>query len=534
MDNKTMTVFWSKFATMLGNGVPLVATLMTLRAEQSRGPMGPSLQQIIDDVKAGVRFSEALSRHPGLFGADVVLLASSGESQGRLDEVAAVIGQKFAEGLLSLPAAGEAAAPPSQPASGAGACWGPGRSADCLGMPPQAALEELIARAVEANASDIHFDQKGEPGCAAGGRIRFRIDGVLEHRADLGPESYRALIAAVKTMSGLDVAETRLPQDGRVRLDLHGERCELRASVGPTILGESACLRILYRQSLDKVLSSPELVFPEEELRQTLLAAVAVPCGLFIATGPSGSGKTTTVYSLLARRDANRCKILSVEDPVEVMLPGVHQTAVRPALGMNFVPVLRHFMRMDPDVIFCSEVRDVETAVLLHQIALTGHLTFTQLHASDAIGAVLRLLDIGIEPYLVADALIGVTGQRLVRKLCPACREPDLEGLASLRDLVSRHLDAAAPAAAAARGAAGPLFRACGCEQCAGSGFRGRRPIYEYLQMTPAVRRALRRDVSREQLVAAAAGQPFVGLMTGAVPALLKGETSLSEIMRVC
>jgi type II secretory ATPase GspE/PulE/Tfp pilus assembly ATPase PilB-like protein len=523
-----MTVFWKKFATMLGNGVPLVATLLTLRAEQTGEPMGSSLQRIVDDVKAGVRFSEALAKHPGLFGADVVLLAASGENQGRLDEVAAVIGQKFSEGLLSLPAAGSVT-PPAGPADS-----GPTYPVDVLGAPPQAALEALIALAVEVNASDIHFDQIREPERGVGGRVRFRIDGLLEDRGAYGADAYRALLAALKTMSCLDVAETRLPQDGRMLLEVKGQRYDLRASVGPTVLGEGACLRILSQKTLENVLSSPELVFPEEDLRQALFSAAASTSGLFIATGPTGSGKTTTMYSLLARQDTNRSKVLSVEDPVEVILPGVHQTAVRPALGMTFVSVLRHFMRMDPDVVSCSEVRDVETAVFLHQIALTGHLTFTQLHAPDAIGALLRLLDLGLEPYLVADALIGITGQRLVRKLCTACREADPEGLPNLRELAGRLLEGASPAAATLRGASGPLFRPRGCDRCAGSGFRGRRPIYEYLQMTPSVRRALRRDVNREQLVAAAAGQPFLGLLTGAIPALLKGETSLSEVLRVC
>ena len=529
MDKAVFVRFWKKFATMIGNGVPLVATLATLRDEQAGSILGKALDTIVNDLKNGTRFSECLEKFPSIFARDVIQITRGGENSGRLDEVAKVIAERLEEGVLSGPseAAAAAAIAPSEKKDDdddikVGLKESDGE--EFHSEKPKQMLNDFIRQAIEENASDIHFEALMEGAGPRQGRVRFRIDGVLEEKAVFPIEIHQGMIGRIKVMSALDVGQTRIPQDGRILISINDERVDMRVAVGPSVYGEGACLRILRHHTFEKVFTNPELVFPEKELRDKLFQAAKAPYGLFIASGPTGCGKTTTIYSLLAQQDGKRCKIMTAEDPVEVTMPDIHQVQIRPAIGLDYTPTLRHFMRMDPDVIFCSEVRDVETAVLLLKIALTGHLVFTQLHASDAVNTVGRLLDIGLEPYLLADVLIGVVSQRLIRRLCPDCRKEAPEHLTRIRELAS-DLDIPEDT---------KVYEAAGCEKCANTGYRGRRAVYEYLEMTPELRQTLRSSSSREEIEEVANQSNFKRIFDNAIPLVLSGETSLIEVFRVC
>ena len=528
MDKAVFVRFWKKFATMIDNGVPLVATLATLRDEHDKNPLGQALDKMINDLKNGTRFSECLEKFPAIFGRDIVQITRGGENNGRLDEVAKVIAERLEEGVLSGPSEAAAAAATLSPGEEdeGDIQVGPIEESDeeFDSEKPKKLLNDLITQAIEENASDIHFEAWMEGAGPVKGRVKFRIDGILEERAVLPIETYQGMIGRIKIMSALDVGQTRIPQDGRILIRACNERVDMRVAIGPSIFGEGACLRILRHKTFEKVFSNPELVFPEKELRDKLFQAAKAPYGLFIASGPTGCGKTTTIYSLLAQQNGKKCKIMTAEDPVEVTMPDIHQVQIKPAIGLDYAPTLRHFMRMDPDVIFCSEVRDVETAVLLLKIALTGHLVFTQLHASDAVNTLGRLLDIGLEPYLLADVLIGVVSQRLIRRLCPDCRKEAPEHLQRIKEL--------APDTEIAEETI--VYEAVGCDKCAHTGYRGRRAVYEYLEMTQELRQALRSNAPRDEIEEVANASNFKRIFDNALPLVINGDTSLIEIFRVC
>ncbi len=516
MDKAVFVRFWKKFATMIDNGVPLVATLTTLREEQGTTTLGSALETIIVDLKAGVRFSDCLQKHPTIFGRDIIQITRGGESAGRLDEVAKVISERLEEGVLTEPSEAAAAAMTSKEDDEK-------EEKDDASKDIVKRFNDVLKQAVAENASDIHLEALLEEPATSIGRIRFRLDGVLEEKMRVPGDVLRAMISRLKIMSALDVGQERLPQDGRIKIQINDEKVDMRVCVGPSVFGESACIRILRRNTFEKILSSSELVFPEKELRDELFEAARAPYGLFIASGPTGCGKTTTLYSLLARQNAKKCKIVTVEDPVEVILPDVHQVQIKPAIGLDFAPTLRHFLRMDPDIIFCAEIRDVETAVLLMKIAMTGHLVFTQLHSTDAISTVSRLLDIGLEPYLLAEVLTGIVNQRLIRRLCPSCRKPSPDHLVRLKELAAQEIPDDAV-----------VYEAVGCDECGHTGYKGRRAIYEFLKMTPELRQVLRTNPSPVELEELAEKINFKRMFDNALPVILSGETSLIEVMRVC
>ena len=278
------------------------------------------------------------------------------------------------------------------------------------------AVNALIARAAEARASDIHVEAAED-----GLKVRLRIDGVLQPQAVLPAHYKAAFVSRVKVMAGLNIAERRLPQDGRMRLAVRGHEIDLRVATSPTLHGESVVMRLLDRSNL--TLDFDALGF-DPSARDRFRAVLNDPHGVLLVTGPTGSGKTTTLYAALAALNTPERKILTVEDPVEYRLPGVSQTQVNPAIGLDFAAALRSFLRQDPDVMMVGEIRDLETAQVAVQAALTGHLVLSTLHTNSAASAVTRLLDMGVEPFLITSTLNGVLAQRLVRRLCPHCAEP--------------------------------------------------------------------------------------------------------------
>ena len=372
----------------------------------------------------------------------------------------------------------------------------------------------LIAHAVALRASDIHIE-------ASPDRViqRLRIDGLLR---DIDPPPaglHDNIVSRIKIMAGLNIAERRLPQDGRFRLVVEGREIDLRISIVPTLHGESVVMRLLDRDRAP--LDLAELGFGAE-LRRGLQRLLELPSGMILVTGPTGSGKTSTLYAALQQLNDRERKILTVEDPVEYQLPGINQIPVRPAIGLTFANLLRSLLRQDPDIILVGEIRDLETAEIAAQASLTGHLLLSTVHTNDAVSTIVRLVDMGLEDYLLASVLRGVVAQRLVRCLCRACRqayEPPPE-------LLER-------SGLAALGGGTSLQRAVGCAQCNGTGYRGRTAIAELLVLDDAMRHLVLTRAGAPALLAAARAQGLVELRSDGLAKALAGVTSLEEVMRV-
>ena len=379
----------------------------------------------------------------------------------------------------------------------------------------------MISRAMEQRASDIHIEPFEKEL-----RIRYRIDGILHDIEAPARRLQAALISRVKLMAKLNIAERRLPQDGRIKLRMLGREVDLRVSTLPTLYGESVVLRILDRSSI--TLSLESLGFPADtlELFETLITK---PYGMILVTGPTGSGKTTTLYGALDKINSPDKKIITIEDPVEYQLSGVNQVHVKPQIGLSFASGLRSIVRQDPDVIMVGEIRDYETAEIAIQSALTGHLVFSTLHTNDAAGAVSRLLEMGVEDYLLASSLLGVMAQRLVRSLCHQCRRPDHSGVElggqDLRPNGTGNGTALAPAL---------VYDAVGCEACANTGYRGRRGIFELMTVDEDIRQMILKRVSADVIKnRAIATQSMRVLRDDGWRTVAQGLTTVAEVVRV-
>lgn len=374
----------------------------------------------------------------------------------------------------------------------------------------------LIERAVDAGASDIHiepFDNRL--------KVRYRIDGLLQEMEAPPPRMSAAIISRFKIMAKLDIAERRLPQDGRIQLRSQGREIDLRLSTVPTMHGESVVIRLLRKDGA--ALDFHQLGFSDALLGK-FMGVLQQPNGILLVTGPTGSGKTTTLYSALRYLNQPTRKILTVEDPVEYELEGVNQLQVKPQIGLDFSRALRALVRQDPDVIMIGEMRDLETARIAVQSAMTGHLVLSTLHTNDAVSSVNRLLDMGVEGYLVTSTVIGIVAQRLVRQLCPHCREryevlPDL----------ARELQLPAQP----NGEPPSLYRAAGCEQCQGSGYKGRTAILELLPMNDEIRSLVLRHAELRELNAAARAAGMRPMYEDGLEKAMAGITSLEEVLRV-
>ncbi len=377
------------------------------------------------------------------------------------------------------------------------------------------AVNRLIAVAVEARASDIHVEPADDRLV-----VRLRIDGVLQEQEALPPAMRLAFVSRIKIMAGLNIAEKRLPQDGRLRIAVRGHEIDLRVATAPSIHGESVVMRILDRSNL--ALDFTSLGFDGATIER-FRSVLHRPHGIVLVTGPTGSGKTTTLYAALAELNTASAKVLTVEDPIEYRLQGIVQTQVAPAIGLTFATALRSFLRQDPDVMMVGEIRDIETAQVAVQAALTGHTILSTLHTNSAAAAVTRLVDMGVEPFLITSTLNAVLAQRLVRRLCPACRAPYRPPPAVV-----------AAFGEAARAHTGEVFfTPVGCAKCDRTGFRGRVAVTELLIIDDAIAAlVLSRGESREIEAAARAGKQRSLLDDGLAKALA-GETTVDEILRV-
>ncbi|HEV8437053.1 MAG TPA: type II secretion system ATPase GspE [Methylomirabilota bacterium] len=371
----------------------------------------------------------------------------------------------------------------------------------------------LIEEAVSAEASDIHIEPSEDTL-----RVRYRIDGLL-YDLEAPPRRLQAAVTSrIKLMAELNIAERRLPQDGRIRMTLNSRRVDIRVSSIPTIHGESLVMRLLDRSSVfmpfDKLGFSPKIAAHFDRL-------IKQPNRIILVTGPTGSGKTTTLYAALDKINSAEKKIITIEDPVEYQLKGVNQIAVRPKIGLTFASGLRHIVRQDPDVVMVGEIRDLETAEIAVHGALTGHLCFSTLHTNDAPGAITRLQDMGVEPYLIASVLSGVLAQRLVRRICESCRVPHVPDPGDLLAI----------GVSDAHGA--ELFRGEGCEACRKTGYKSRVGIYELFIITEDIRSLILRKASTGEIRRAAVEQGMVTLREDGWAKARAGLTTVEEILRV-
>jgi len=385
---------------------------------------------------------------------------------------------------------------------------------DLANQPPVVRYVNLLIReAYDAGASDIHLEST-----RAGLTTRFRIDGVLLPEIDPPSRLDRAIVSRVKLLADLDIAERRRPQDGRIRVRLKDRELDLRVSTVPTVFGESVVLRLLERGGGAIALEALGL---SADLLATMQRLAQQPHGMILVTGPTGSGKTTTLYAALGLRTAAAEKIITLEDPVEYSLEGVAQVPVHAQTGVTFASMLRSILRQDPDVIFVGEMRDTETAELAVQAALTGHVVFSTLHTNDAIGAIPRMLDLGVPPYLVTATLKAVLAQRLVRRICEACRE--------------LYRPEAGAVTLAEEGGEIPreLVRGRGCAACRGTGFRGRVGIFELLVTTDELQGAIVAEPSRSRLEQLARAGGMRSLRTDGWEKVRAGVTTAEEVLRV-
>jgi general secretion pathway protein E len=383
-------------------------------------------------------------------------------------------------------------------------------------------VQDLIVRAVETQASDIHIEPRED--CL---EIRLRIDGVLHLVDRLAPNDRAAITSRIKIMARLDIAERRLPQDGRVTVPVRGKDIDLRVSTMPTLNGESTVLRILDRSRIPLEFAS--LGFAGQVLRQ-LTDLLEAPSGIVLVTGPTGSGKTTTLYTALSALNDGKRKIFTVEDPIEYQLAGISQVNVEPKIGLSFGTALRSILRQDPDILMAGEIRDLETAEMAVEASLTGHLVLSTVHTNSAAATIARLINLGVEDYLLASSVTGVVAQRLVRRLCTACAVP-LEASRAVIDRLRRDaghlLDLAGIDPGGHR-----LHRKVGCPVCRGTGYSGRLAVNELLRVDAAVADAILEKADERSIQEVAARQGMITMYQDGVVKALQGLTTVEEVLR--
>lgn len=387
------------------------------------------------------------------------------------------------------------------------------------GVPDEAPVVRLvntiIAQAVAERASDIHIEPQEDRVL-----VRYRVDGLLREAMTLPRQVRASLVARVKVLAAMDIAEKRLPQDGRFQARYGDQEIDVRVSTVPVVHGEKLALRLLYKTG--RLLTVEQLGFSPYNLHRFYEIARAT-AGMILITGPTGSGKTTTLYALLARLNSPERHIVTIEDPVEYVLRGINQIQINVKAGLTFAAGLRSILRQDPDIIMVGEIRDAETAQIAVRAATTGHLVLTSLHTNDAAGALTRLIDMGVEPFLVASSVVGVVSQRLVRLLCPHCREP----YRPERDSPERYFMGLAPDEPVT------LYRATGCRHCRQVGYRGRTGIQEVLLVTRAIRELVNGKAPADTIREKALAEGMVPLKEDGLEKVRQGITSADEVMRV-
>lgn len=382
-------------------------------------------------------------------------------------------------------------------------------------LPVPQLVDTLLQQALQERASDIHIEPATQ-----GVRVRFRVDGMLREKEQLPLELQAAVISRIKLLSALDIAEKRLPQDGRWRVKDEKREVDVRVSTLPVQGGEKAVLRILPFRGMQRNIET--LGFSKVALQRYQLL-YKKPQGIVLVCGPTGSGKTTTLYATLAELNRPESNLVSVEDPVEMQLAGMNQVQVNTKAGLTFATALRAILRQDPNIIMVGEIRDAETADAAVRAAMTGHLVFSTLHTNDAAGAIVRLLDLGVPPFLVATSLLGVVAQRLVRLVCPKCRQ----AYRPAEDTAEQMLLKDAPEGNIS------FVKGCGCDACGQTGYRGRQAIYEVMPVTSRLRQLIQERAAAYEIEAMARQEGMHTMSEDGVAKAGVGLTSLAEVVRV-
>lgn len=374
-------------------------------------------------------------------------------------------------------------------------------------------VKEMIEQAVRQRASDIHIEPMERQV-----RVRYRIDGTLYERGSYKTQLFPAISARIKIIGGMDISEKRKPQDGRITQVVDRMEYDIRVSALPTVYGEKIVMRLTSKNALTREKS--QLGLKPAELKQ-FDHILANPHGILLVTGPTGSGKSTTLYTALSELNTGDVNIITVEDPVEANIDGINQVQVNPKADLTFASALRSILRQDPDIIMVGEIRDSETATIAVQASITGHMVVSTLHTNSAAGSITRLADMGIEPYLLADSVVGVIAQRLVRRLCKSCRRPKLATLEE-KELLNVPADEELT-----------IYEPCGCSRCDQTGYHGRIGVYEILEMTPKLKTIISKNGGAEDIKAQALKEGMNTLRMSATQYVLDGTTSVSEMMKV-
>ena len=377
-------------------------------------------------------------------------------------------------------------------------------------------VNKILSEGVELRASDIHI----EP-FATRVRIRYRVDGVLVEKENPPYKYLMPILSRLKIMAGIDISEKRRPQDGRIKTSLKGRDFDLRLSLLPTVYGQSAVMRILDRSNIK--VNIRDLGFAEDDFAR-FLNLIKRPNGIFLVTGPTGSGKTTTLYSAINELNTTERKIITAEDPVEYYLPGINQCEVKHNIGLDFSRIIRAMLRQAPNVILVGEIRDPETAKIAIEASLTGHLVFSTLHTNDAPSAITRLIDIGVQPFLVASSIIAVMAQRLVRRICPKCKEPYTPTPADIKasGLTAEQIGTA------------KFMHGKGCSNCNKTGYRGRQGIYEMLRLDGKLREMAFKGASAQEMRRHAKSKGMRNLLDDGMLKVCKGMTTFEEVLSTC
>lgn len=387
------------------------------------------------------------------------------------------------------------------------------RGEDVSSAPIVVLVNTLLEQAARQRASDIHIEALQESL-----RVRFRIDGVMYTRHKYSDELTSAVLARVKILAGMDISEKRKPQDGRMTYFVDGREYDIRVSVLPTTYGEKCVMRLALKKSLNR--DKKTLGLTDDDMKK-FNHIMSYPNGIVLVTGPTGSGKSTTLYTVLSEKNREEVNIVTVEDPVEANIDGINQVQVNPKADLTFASALRSILRQDPDIIMIGEIRDVETAMIAIQASITGHLVVSTVHTNSAANTVTRLLDMGVDSYLIADSVVGIIAQRLVRRLCPNCKR---KRRAEEYELEFMGLDPKKPT---------DLWEPCGCQSCNGTGYYGRIGVYEIMELSPAIKRLINKRATAEEIKQQALADGMQTLRMNAAKLVLEGTTSFQEILGV-
>ncbi len=387
------------------------------------------------------------------------------------------------------------------------------RGEDVSSAPIVVLVNTLLEQAARQRASDIHFEALQEAL-----RVRFRIDGVMYTKHKYSNELSSAVLARIKILSGMDISEKRKPQDGRMTYFVDGREYDIRVSVLPTTYGEKCVMRLALKKSLSRNKST--LGLNDDDMRK-FNHIMSYPNGIVLVTGPTGSGKSTTLYTVLSEKNCDEVNIVTVEDPVEANIDGINQVQVNPKADLTFASALRSILRQDPDIIMIGEIRDVETAMIAIQASITGHLVVSTVHTNSSANTVTRLLDMGVDSYLIADSVVGIIAQRLVRRLCPSCKRMRR---AESYELEFMGKDPSIPT---------DIWEPCGCQSCNGTGYYGRIGVYEIMELTPDIKRLINKRATAEELKEQALKDGMQTLRMNAAKLVLSGVTSFQEILSV-